>query len=242
MSQNTTAADSISFSQESDPCARLYRRKSPPVPREQSVYSQAKAAEYAGDLESAMCLYLEAISRDDRRDSAVKDYGGLLHMLGRTDEALAFLEMHSPHPPNASFMNLIEQLRMTQCKPLASLALPRTLLVELPESEVVDSSTLARLFPNPSKIGGFAVHGLPNRGVVEFVTHSSARKALNVPKVGNVRCAWAPPGPLKESDWELVFGRKLETHRPLYLDQINLEQPNFTMQTPSPARLFSGMF
>ena len=155
---------------------------------DRSIYLKAKLAEYAGDLDKAMPLYLKAIKMGDRTDSAVKDYAGLLHMLGRTEEALAFLETNPPLSSNySSYDNLIEQLKAS-LNARDSL-LPRVLVVEVPA--LFTDQTLAQIFPNPRRITRW-VSSSHNRAVVEFSSHSAARKALLVRKCAGIRCAWAP--------------------------------------------------
>jgi hypothetical protein len=189
-------------------CGRLYEYRAPPIPKTDSIYKLAKKAEYEGNIAKAMELYLVAIEKKDRPDSAIKDYAGLLHMRGKTQEAIDFLENSSRTDlikNTAGLKNLLEQLRSfvdSQTNDLARRDLPRLLYVTMDEGFQVHISeaTLPSLFPNYLKVSRiFYVNpllddeGCPfaHRALVEFASHSAARKALMVNKHSSLRCAWA---------------------------------------------------
>jgi tetratricopeptide (TPR) repeat protein len=200
----------------------LYEYRCPPIPRADSVYKQAKKAEYEGDFEKAMNLYLLAIEKRDRSDSAIKDYAGLLHMRGRTQEAIDFLEKCSKADlvrSSAGFKNLINQLKAYISNFSAGAEserrdLPRQLYVAVGEDLRVRIclSSLSSLFPNHLKVSRIVYinpllddQGRPfsDRALIEFASHSAARKALLVNKHSALKCFWASDSML-ESDPRIV--------------------------------------
>jgi len=189
-------------------CGRLYEYRCPPIPRTDSIYKQAKKAEYEGRFDDAMKLYLQAIEKRDRSDSAIKDYAGLLHMRGRTEEAIDFLEKCARTDmvkSTAGFKNLITQLRsflFNFSNDSEKRDLPRLLYVAIADSTKVRicASTLPSLFPNHLKVSKiFYVNPIlddlsrpySKSAVVEFASHSAARKALMVNKHSSLQCFWA---------------------------------------------------
>ena len=189
-------------------CGRLYEYRCPPIPKTDSIYKQAKKAEYEGNYEIAMELYLSAIDKRDRTDSAIKDYAGLLHMRGKTQEAIDFLENCSRADmvkSTAGFRNLINQLKSFQNSFLSSEPdkrdLPRLLYVTIGDgiNVRISSATLPSLFPNHLKVLKIVFinplldeHDCPfsDRALIEFASHSAARKALLVNKHSALRCQW----------------------------------------------------
>ena len=188
-------------------CGRLYEYRTPPVPKGDSLYKQAKKAEYDGDFMEAMELYLKAIEKKDRPDSAIKDYAGLLHMRGRTDDAIEFLEKccRADLIRNTSGLkNLLAQLRSFRdglANDSEKRDLPRLLYVTMDEELklYISKATLPMIFPNHLKVSKiFYVNpqlddaSCPHskKALVEFASHSAARKALMVNKHSSLRCAW----------------------------------------------------
>jgi hypothetical protein len=189
-------------------CGRLYEYRCPPIPKTDSIYKQAKKAEYEGNYEIAMELYLSAIDHRDRTDSAIKDYAGLLHMRGKTQEAIDFLENCSRADmvkSTAGFRNLINQLKSFQDSFSSTEPdkrdLPRLLYVTIGDgiNVRISSATLPSLFPNHLKVLKMVYinpilddHDCPisDRALIEFASHSAARKALLVNKHSALRCQW----------------------------------------------------
>ena len=68
-------------------------KRSFPIPRQQTPYAFAKAAEYIEkDLEKAEHFYRQAIEIGERPESAIKDLAGILHQQGKTQEACDLLK------------------------------------------------------------------------------------------------------------------------------------------------------
>lgn len=239
---------------------RMFARQYPPVPRDNAPYSQAKRAEYDGDIDQALSLYLRAIKVDDRRDSSIKDYAGLLHMLGRTQEAVDFLLEHrNLVRASHGYNNLIDQMQTSILNFEQTRSLPRTLIVQFDECEGVTRASLPRIIPNPAKVVKITPFNEDStKAIVEFATHSAARKALNVTKAATVKCAWAPAvcqatdsasGTIRDDfEWDLLMAspesqkRRLDTQRPSPLIDISPTQIDWCLDTPSPVRVFSSFF
>ena len=170
----------------------------PPVPRGYSAYAQGKKAEYARDLPKALRLYQQAMAEGDRADSALKDIAGVLHQLGRTKDAIAFLTSHAAEYVEdwRGYRNLLQTLR-EQMQPRAS-NLNRTVEVALGEGNAItrmDKTALPNIFPNFVKVVRVVLRGSSARSAfVEFATHSAARKAIDVtaPRP-DIICKWAVP-------------------------------------------------
>jgi len=258
--EDRVASDALVAHSSSD---RMFARQYPPVPRDRSSYSQAKRAEYDGNIDMALSLYLHAIKHDDRRDSSIKDYAGLLHMLGRTQEAVDFLVEHRKFVKNTlGFNNLIDQMQNAIQNFESTRSLPRTLIVQCDHSEGITRTSLSLIFPNPAKVIKITpFNTCKSKAIIEFATHSAARKALNVPKAESVKCAWAPAscqsgsppcdGALirDDADWDAIMSspdsqkRRLDLYRPSPL--LDIHQPvqmDWCMETPSPIRAFSSFF
>ena len=187
--------------------AKLYERRYPPVPKLNTTYTQAKRAEYDGDFELALRLYARAIRENDRPESAIKDYAGLLHMRGNTKEAIVFMEAQGARFVCASgYQNLLKQMREALDRVAGDVRdLSRTILVAVDASSAtqIDFSSLPTMFPNSLKIcrlvfinpnsdtsGNFVARSV--RALVEFASHSAARKALMINKHESIKCFWAP--------------------------------------------------
>lgn len=194
-------------------CGRLYEFRYPPMPRFNSTYKEAKKAEYDGDYEKAMTLYLRAIEVNDRPDSAMKDYAGILHMRGRTDEAILFLEQRGDRLKNSlGYKNLLSQLKaFLQTSDSEKRNLPRFVYVSIGEgvNTRLSFSTFPSIFPNYLKISTITFvnpfmddQGSPysSKAVLEFASHSAARKALMVVKHFSIKCQWLPDGLLDSDD------------------------------------------
>jgi hypothetical protein len=176
---------------------RLFKRcENPALPSKEPLYSQAKRLEYDGDISGALGMFYRALARGERVDSCLKDIAGLLNMLGRTAEAVEFLESHRCRVVNGTgYENLLARLK-TELQKESSGDLPRGITITVLDDSLgpVSMTLCDRLFPNPSKIKRILFtdrRGLV--GAVHFATHSSARKALQVHKVceNKVAVAWS---------------------------------------------------
>ncbi len=187
------------------PAKVFYERQYPPMPKVKSIYTEAKKAEYDGNLELAMELYLRAVDCNDRADSAIKDYAGLLHMKGQTKMAIEFMESQSEKRKNAmGFRNLLGQLRATYEREISSEHnhLPKVVLVNVKDDTIdIELKTLQSILPNCLKISHVTFvnpiltrEGFPSSkcALIEFSSHSSARKAVMVGKHDSIKCCWSP--------------------------------------------------
>ena len=192
------------------PGGKLYERRYPPVPKTNTIYTQAKRAEYDGNYELALSLYVRAIAENDRAESAIKDYAGLLHMRGSTKEAISFMEERNARFRTCSgYQNLLKQMKEALDR-VADVGrdLSRTILVSIEETgtcpSYIELKTLSTMFPNSLKItklvfinphsdrisGNMIARG--ERALIEFASHSAARKALMINKHESIKCFWAP--------------------------------------------------
>lgn len=166
------------------------------MPFREPLYSQAKRLEYDGDIAGALSMFYRALASGERVDSCLKDIAGLLNMMGRTAEAVEFLESHLNQVTNKTgYDNLVARLKSELAKE-TSADLQRGITVTIVDVSLgpVSVSLCDRLFPNPSKIRRI-LHTDKNGyvGVVHFATHSSARKALQVHKLceSQVMLGWS---------------------------------------------------
>jgi hypothetical protein len=182
---------------------RLYDFRFPPVPKEDSTYKHAKETEYHGDYDGAMRLYLKAIEQNDRPESAIKDYAGLLHMRGRTEEAIQFLESKGGSMKDTpGFKNLMAQLRSFLLSAETNRKdLPKMIYLSTDTEGGMDITleSLPSFFPNHLKITSItfinpiqSLVGSPisRSALIEFASHSAARKALTITKHSSVDCMW----------------------------------------------------
>jgi hypothetical protein len=156
------------------------------MPFREPLYAQAKRLEYDGDIAGALNMFYRALAGGERVDSCLKDIAGLLNMMGRTTEAVEFLESNANQVTNKTgYDNLLARLKSELAKE-SSADLQRGITVTVVDSSLgpVTVSLCDRLFPNPSKIRRI-LHTDRNGfvGAVHFATHSSARKALQVHKL-----------------------------------------------------------
>jgi hypothetical protein len=184
----------------------LFERKYPPMPKLKSVYTEAKKAEYDGNIQLAAELYLKAIAANDRVDSSIKDYAGLLHMKGDTKSAIDFMNSQEErHKTSHGFRNLLSQLNAALERELSNegSALPRVVLISIDALKsriIINYESLRSLLPNCLKISKLTfvnpivIEGIPrsSKVIAEFSSHSAARKAVMVSKHESVRCVWAP--------------------------------------------------
>lgn len=205
LSKNTANLPDFVPGESVTPAKVFYERQYPPMPKVKSIYTEAKKAEYDGNLELAMELYLRAIECNDRADSAIKDYAGLLHMKGQTKMAIEFMESQCEKRKSAmGFRNLLGQLRATHEREISSEHnhLPKVVLVNVKDDTIdVELKTLQSILPNCLKISHVTFvnpiltrEGFPSSkcALIEFSSHSSARKAVMVGKHDSIKCCWSP--------------------------------------------------
>jgi len=165
-----------------------------------SPYAAAKRAENEQDLTRALELYRIAVSLGDKTESAVKDAAGLLHALGRSGEAVTFLTAHEDKiVDKRAYQNLLGNLRrLFEGDETDTPDYLRT--VELRLRRQVHATQIGRelcerLFKNSARIRRIVVCGHNGfRGLVEFASHSAARKALqHLEGHHTVEVRWAWP-------------------------------------------------
>jgi hypothetical protein len=154
-----------------------------PIPKGDTPYARAKRAEYIDrNLVRAEFFYKQAIRKDDRADSSVKDLAGILHQQGRTAEACRLLEAnkHLFTSDHSKFENLLQNLQR-QVTPSGN-CLNKALKV----SGLTTADTPAdvcKLFQNSTRVQSLsieqeAVESRLNVYALKFTSHSAARKTL----------------------------------------------------------------
>lgn len=191
----------------------FFERVYPPMPKSKSTYTEAKKAEYDGNIELAMDLYLKALQENDKAESAIKDYAGLLHMKSQTKAAIDFMETQSKEREvSQGFRNLLTQLKGTHERESSSdfQHLHKTVLVSVDAAldTMIQYETIRAMLPNFLKISKITFvnpvlngNGFPlsRQAVIEFSSHSAARKAVTVTKHDAITCCWAPSDLVKSA-------------------------------------------
>ena len=141
------------------------------VSKGRSYYALAKKAEHVNkDLQRAQELYKKAVLAEDRAESATKDLIGVMQQLGRTRDAIAYLEQHQHlFTDEGKYKNLLQNLnRQDNClnKFLKVSNFPRA----FSEEEV------KRLFTKPHRI--HKVECYESYALLKFCSRSAARKTL----------------------------------------------------------------
>ena len=203
--------------------ASVVRQNTPLPAADRGFHREAKAAEQKEEYAEAETLYRRALEVPDERESAVKDLAGLLNQMGRTREAIEFLEAHPPGLPayESAYNNLLNQLRTAEVNLERNRDLPRTLLLEVFADEVVDEKSLPKLISNAMAVRELdhfnGVSG--RRAIISFASNSAARRALrslqHPQSAKTLRAAWAPAGTQfamyphemfrSDADWEDCF-------------------------------------
>lgn len=155
-----------------------------PIPKGESPYALAKAAEYKyRDLDKAEKYYRLAIKQGERVISAVKDLASLMHQRGKTKSALEFLDKNKYLFRNdqEKFINLYKTLE----KQLSASANSLNKNLKISNlSPFSSESEIFQLFDNPIRIQSieFNSETALNREnyfcILRFNSHSSARKTL----------------------------------------------------------------
>jgi tetratricopeptide (TPR) repeat protein len=164
-----------------------HMKKNFPIPRQQTPYAFAKAAEYIEkDLEKAEHFYRQAIEIGERPESAVKDLAGILHQQGKTKEACDLLKANK-HVFIADVNKYENLLRNLQKQMLPS---KNTLNKSVKISGLgptADELTLRELFINSSRILHieFGYDNNVRWAILRFPSHSAARKTFESFKANN---------------------------------------------------------
>ena len=153
-----------------------------PIPRQQTPYAYAKAAEYIEkDLEKAEHYYRQAIEIGERPESAIKDLAGILHQQGKTQEACELLEAHK-HVFVADINKYENLLRNLQKQMLPSKNTLNKAVKISGLGPMADELTLKALFTNAARILHIEFAYEDDNGVryaiLRFSSHSAARKTF----------------------------------------------------------------
>jgi hypothetical protein len=132
-----------------------------------------------------------------------KDVANLLHAMGKSMELTKLLEStlsSSSNRTNKVFLEVLVHLKSMIGKPVAPIS-SRVVYVEVPSRlGPITTDTLRKLFPNMSKVWRVMVSPMGFSALLEFASHSSARRAVDARQQlgSNVnsdepRCAWISP-------------------------------------------------
>jgi hypothetical protein len=130
-----------------------------------------------------------------------RDVANLLHALGKTQECLNFMgQATSLGTVDKTHLEILIHLRSLSEKPVAPIS-SRVVFVELnPKNGRITMESLRKLFPNMSKVWRVLVSSSGHTALLEFASHSSARRAVDArQQVGSAsfpdepRCAWISP-------------------------------------------------
>lgn len=151
-----------------------------PIPRQQTPYAFAKAAEYIEkDLEKAEHFYRQAIEIGERPESAIKDLAGILHQQGKTQEACDLLKANKAVfiADTNKYENLLKNLQkqMLPSKNTLNKAVKISGL-----GPMAEELTLRGLFSNASRILHieFGYDENVRWAILRFPSHSAARKTF----------------------------------------------------------------
>ena len=131
-----------------------------------------------------------------------RDVAYLLHALGDANDCVKLLEsMHPPIGYGKAHFEILAHLRSLIGKPVAPIA-SRVIYVEVPAiSGPITFESLRKLFPNMSKVWRVLVSPTKLAALLEFASHSSARRAVDARQQvacmhaaqQDARCAWISP-------------------------------------------------
>ncbi|OMJ69567.1 hypothetical protein SteCoe_32685 [Stentor coeruleus] len=152
-----------------------------PIPRQQTPYAFAKAAEYIEkDLEKAEHFYRQAIEIGERPESAIKDLAGILHQQGKTQEACDLLKANK-HVFVSDINKYENLLRNLQKQMLPSKNTLNKAVKVSGLGPMADELTLKSLFSNSSRILHIEFGYDDNNvrwAILRFSSHSAARKTF----------------------------------------------------------------
>ena len=164
---------------------------------------------HSRDVEIAFKLLESSVGYNENPDSASKDIANLLHVLGKAEEAVQYLQANQAVWRFKKVHScLLIQLRSLVGKPISPIA-SRVVFVEIPTSMGrISIDTLRKLFPNIAKVWRIILSRSGQSCLLEFASHSSARRAVDArqqslsPKSSpmsstacydSVKCAWVSP-------------------------------------------------
>ena len=152
-------------------------------------------------ITNAFRLFEKSTTAGDAVDNAAKDIAGLIHSIDCVDEAIDRIRrMHLTFKLTRLYCVLIVQLKALIGKPAPPIS-SRMVYVEVPyHYPPITLDLLHNLLPNTQKVWRVITSMSGKKCLVEFASHSSARRAVDsrqlsanhqAPSHNTVKCAWA---------------------------------------------------
>jgi len=160
-----------------------------------------------GSIESIplMAILQKILVTYDIHESCSKDVANLLHAQGNTEALMKTIAtMNSPWRMSRVYSEILSHLKAMQGKPIAPIS-SRVVYVEFPSSlGQIHLEPLKAIFPNMSKVWRVLLSQTGSSALLEFASHSSARRAVDArqqaqtaasmqPASDQVKCAWVSP-------------------------------------------------
>ena len=155
------------------------------------------------EVSYAVRMFEKAAVSYESSDTAAKDVAQLIHTIGRIDEGVQhvqFIMGLTKH--RRAYCLLLGQLKNLMGKPIPPMV-SRVVFVEVPANYGrISLDTLSNLFPNIQKVWRLILAKDARSCLIEFASHSSARRAVDARLQGHssynsspsvVRCAWVSP-------------------------------------------------
>jgi hypothetical protein len=159
----------------------------------------------SASITNVLRLFEKSVGCDDGVDNAAKDIAGLVHSLNLIEPTMERIRtLRGNFKLARVYSLLIIQLRSLVGKPVPPIS-SRMVFVEVPNDySPITLDFLKVIFPNIQKVWRILISGSGQRCLVEFASHSSARRAVDsrqsaaacLPHTMThqaVRCAWACP-------------------------------------------------
>lgn len=148
-------------------------------------------------------MFEKAAVSYEATDIAAKDVAQLIHNLGRIEEGVKHIQcLISLTKNRRAYCLLLSQLKNLSGKPIPPMV-SRVVFVEVPVNYGrINLETLRSLFPNIQKVWRLILAKDARSCLIEFASHSSARRAVDARLQGQsaynnasslVRCAWVSP-------------------------------------------------
>ena len=188
--------------------------------RRSGYFQQARRAEVDREVAKAIAFYERAVYSDDRVDQSLKDLVALLHILGRIDEATAFVQRCMQFGPwFKGYHSMLRNLEILSSKapiaihfrciaaePCCSLCFRSTLPCShhepISRGSLKSASFLRSALPTFQKLMRVMVKS--QGAILEFNSHTSAKRTLEVHLPGS-RLRWISPGEdVHEYDFSMV--------------------------------------
>lgn len=178
----------------------------------------------------------------DNHDSACKDAASLLHNIGKRGSDIQCIDLSVMSTKwSRQYQCLLSHLRSLSGKPITPLS-SRVVYVEFaPSRGRISYDNLRRIFPNVQKIWRVIMSKSKCSCLVEFASHSSARRAVDARQETSqcTKCTWVSPSveipPMRVSK---------ETSFPImeYLDDDSVIAPSTDWRRPRPTENHKDAF